>query len=282
MPIFIVDTPGFSDVKLSDAGVFIELGKAVARKDTSPADTLLFTTPITETRLSGSKRRTIQMLRAFLGPAEDGNTVSMTVVTTMWDTVCTERTRQRAESNFAQLSDEIFKEFTTAGATVSRFMNTRDSALQMLDMRPWVPRDPQFRSGSSGFDAISPYLFRDIYIHLEAAIQEKQNIESQLSQQEAQSMPTLKAVLESNQKEAQEVLEGLFEQMRRLGLPPTGLDVFHRAFLKRVVGTHVPRSFPVRFYVFCCFVSRLVRAAKRRREKNVVEYTLDTSLLRLP
>lgn len=152
-------------------------------------------------------------------------------------------------------------------------MNTRDSALQMLDMRPWVPRDPQFRSGSSGFDAISPYLFRDIYIHLEAAIQEKQNIESQLSQQEAQSMPTLKAVLESNQKEAQEVLEGLFEQMRRLGLPPTGLDVFHRAFLKRVVGTHVPRSFPVRFYVFCCFVSRLVRAAKRRREKNVVEYT---------
>lgn len=51
------------------------------------------------------------MLRAFLGPAEDGNTVSMTVVTTMWDTVCTERTRQRAESNFAQLSDEIFKAF---------------------------------------------------------------------------------------------------------------------------------------------------------------------------
>lgn len=33
MPIFIVDTPGFSDVKLSDAGVFIELGKAVARNE---------------------------------------------------------------------------------------------------------------------------------------------------------------------------------------------------------------------------------------------------------
>lgn len=64
-------------------------------------------TPINETRLPGTKRRTIEMLKALLAPSNELRTIIF--VTTMWDTLHNEQTRLRGESNFVQLKDEILK-----------------------------------------------------------------------------------------------------------------------------------------------------------------------------
>lgn len=73
---------------------------------------ILFMTPVNGTRLTGTKRRTIEMLRSFVRPSNSLG--SIVFVTTMWNTLHNERTQQRGESNFEQLRDEIFKVSMTA------------------------------------------------------------------------------------------------------------------------------------------------------------------------
>ncbi|KAF9054912.1 hypothetical protein BJ165DRAFT_1400048 [Panaeolus papilionaceus] len=104
-PVFVLDTPGFSDPKISEFETIDMVKNWMEKHNLLVVDRILFLTPITETRLAGSRRRTIEMLKALLILEED--TESMIFVTTMWDTLHNERTRQRAESNFTQLRDEI-------------------------------------------------------------------------------------------------------------------------------------------------------------------------------
>ncbi|KAF9032047.1 hypothetical protein BJ165DRAFT_861121 [Panaeolus papilionaceus] len=105
--IYLVDTPGFSDDKISEIEIMEMLTDWL--KDNCFADyfTVLFLTPITVTRLPGSRRRTIKMLTESLGYL----TYTVTIATTMWDTLHSERTCSRAEKTFEQLRAVVFKEF---------------------------------------------------------------------------------------------------------------------------------------------------------------------------
>ncbi|KAF9031775.1 hypothetical protein BJ165DRAFT_1599220 [Panaeolus papilionaceus] len=98
-PIYLMDTPGFSDPKISSLGVF---------ENTSYVK-YLFLTPVTDTRMPGSKRRTIDMLTTLLQPSK--YCTPFTIVTTMWNTLHTERARQHAETHYEQLRGDIFKAF---------------------------------------------------------------------------------------------------------------------------------------------------------------------------
>lgn len=62
-----------------------------------------------EKRITGSKRRTIEMLQTFLDSPQGFAT--LTFVTTMWDSIHDEHTLKHAETNFVQLRDEVLKVF---------------------------------------------------------------------------------------------------------------------------------------------------------------------------
>ncbi|KAF9033853.1 hypothetical protein BJ165DRAFT_1514464 [Panaeolus papilionaceus] len=112
MPIYLIDTPGFSDPKISSWGVFESQNTIVEYTNHSRKTSyckILFLTPITDTRMPGSKRRTIEMLTAYFQPSK--YCAAFTIVTTMWNTLHTERAHQHAEAHYEQLRGDIFKAF---------------------------------------------------------------------------------------------------------------------------------------------------------------------------
>jgi len=124
-PVYLIDTPGFSDSKISEIEVVNMVRKwaegnryaisshldwateLICSNSSYYCMRILYFTPITETRLPGSRHRTFNMLKKLLD--DYSGFCSLIVITTMWDTVHSERTRNRAESNFAQLKDETLK-----------------------------------------------------------------------------------------------------------------------------------------------------------------------------
>ncbi|KAF9047919.1 P-loop containing nucleoside triphosphate hydrolase protein [Panaeolus papilionaceus] len=108
-PMYLVDTPGFSDSKISEVEIMDMVRKWLNGNQFGYVDQILYMIPISGTRLTGSRRRTIDMLKQFLAPTGGRDLESVKFVTTMWDTLHNEDTRMRAESNFAQLRDEVFK-----------------------------------------------------------------------------------------------------------------------------------------------------------------------------
>ncbi|KAF9037139.1 hypothetical protein BJ165DRAFT_1614722 [Panaeolus papilionaceus] len=57
----------------------------------------------------------------------------ITVCTTMWDRLWSQTATMRAESNFNQLRNEIWKEYVGKGTQILKFHNTQQSALAILD-----------------------------------------------------------------------------------------------------------------------------------------------------
>ncbi|KAF9033898.1 hypothetical protein BJ165DRAFT_1534450 [Panaeolus papilionaceus] len=105
-PIYLMDTPGFSDPKISSLGVF-ESQTPIYEESSYVKH--LFLTPVTDTRMPGSRRRTIETLTTWFQPPKYHT--AFTIVTTMWNTLHTERAHQHAEVHYEQLRDNIFKAF---------------------------------------------------------------------------------------------------------------------------------------------------------------------------
>ncbi|KAF9033877.1 hypothetical protein BJ165DRAFT_751075 [Panaeolus papilionaceus] len=260
LPIFLIDSPGFSDPKISHQAVIAAgdaLNKEIADR-TTPAK-MLYLTPVTDTRMPGTKRRTIGMFAAVFEPSN--YRLPFTIVTTMWNTVYTEHAHQRAEKNYAQLRDDIFKEFSEMGAKTVRFTNTRESALEILDTGPWE-NDLYLDSA-----AANAYIYGDLHERIESAIRQKQTIESELTHPQAQTNLELKAILTKNHRENEETLKKFVQEFLDIGFPPAGCEDAHYHLLKSLLGTYIPRTMDVRRFVLRCQVTRLVRHAKRRRAK---------------
>ncbi|KAF9033828.1 hypothetical protein BJ165DRAFT_1534382 [Panaeolus papilionaceus] len=210
-PIYLVDTPGFSDPSISDLGVFNELSKCLPK--IPGFHEYLFLTLVTDTRLPGSKRKTIEMLKEMHQPSRD--CVAFTVVTTMWNTISNERSQQRAQSNFIHLRDE----FSDTGSTTVRFTNTKDSALDVLDMGPWSLAGP----GGN----VVPYIYQDLYGRIKNALQRKRIVECDLTEPEAQTNPELRGILENSHKANKEVLKRFIGEFSKFRTLPEGLEDEH-------------------------------------------------------
>ncbi|KAF9032576.1 hypothetical protein BJ165DRAFT_1534987 [Panaeolus papilionaceus] len=215
-PVYLIDTPGFSDSKISEIEVVNMVKKWTEDNHIHYSISILYFTPITETRLPGSRRRTFKMLKNLL---EDNSTTFLPIViTTMWDTVHNEQTQNRAESNFAQLRDETLKEFVKSPSTdVIRFMNTRNSALLAIDRWPMLISAFWYYPTSK-----SLHLYEDLHDHIQGALQEKQIIELDMAQPEAQTNANLRAILQSNQRENHKTLTKFINQFINYGELPSG------------------------------------------------------------
>ncbi|KAF9035786.1 P-loop containing nucleoside triphosphate hydrolase protein [Panaeolus papilionaceus] len=213
-PVYLVDTPGFSDSKISEVEIVDMVRKWLKDNLLESVDAILYLTPISDTRLPGSRRRTMEMLKQLLEP--NGGQRSVTFVTTMWDTLRNERTLTRAESNFAQLTDGICKDFFgDLYVSITRFMNTRKSAFEVLD---------------------SAYH----YSRIEGALQEKQMIELELAQPEAQIDTNLSAMLEKNQRENHETLTKFIRQFVNFGPLPAEFRLAAQHLRKSIAANTTP------------------------------------------
>ncbi|KAF9057221.1 hypothetical protein BJ165DRAFT_1397535 [Panaeolus papilionaceus] len=226
-PVYLVDTPGFSDPKISE----IEIMDMVKQwlKDNG----ILFLTPITGKRLAGSRRKTIEMFKQLFGPYDDLDSVIF--VTTMWDNLYNEQTQTRADSNFSQLADEVFKElFGGHEISITRFMNTRSSALEVVDQGNYYTNAFIKHKTST-----SPHLYHDLHERIVGALQQKKIIELDLAQPDAQVNLELKAILEENQRENNETLTKFIKQFVDFGRPPSGFGRAAQQLRKSIaVNTH--------------------------------------------
>ncbi|KAF9033871.1 hypothetical protein BJ165DRAFT_1514551 [Panaeolus papilionaceus] len=268
-PIYLIDTPGFSDPKLSNVGVLYTLGAvskelqpALRSGNTNPGK-ILFMTPITETRMPGTKRRTIDLLTALVQPSK--GRPAFTIVTTMWDKLYTERARQRAEASYEQLRDDIFKVFIDNGATIEQFINTRSSALNILDKQ--LQSVDNNGSSEINVEAYNACIYRDLHERIEGALQRKQMIQADLAHPEVQKNLELKALLESTHLENEETLTKFAKEFLLPAFPPPGFEDAHYRLLKSLLGTYIPNTTFMRIFILRYHLTGLVRSAKRRGSK---------------
>ncbi|KAF9053469.1 P-loop containing nucleoside triphosphate hydrolase protein [Panaeolus papilionaceus] len=242
--ICLVDTPGFSDSKISEVEIIDMIRKWMQDQSYGSSQRILYMMPISETRLPGSRRRTVEMLKQFLEKPHYKD--SVTFVTTMWDTLHNKRARMRAESNFAQLRDQVLKDFPgEKEVSITRFMNTRNSALEILDMDPYS-YCYSFRKPTSSALA---NLYQDLHQRIEGALQTKKLIESELTQPEVHTNAELRDILEQNQRENDEILTKFISQLINFGPIPFG---FHQAAqcLRKSIAARVTPKDPQRAELF--------------------------------
>ncbi|KAF9033875.1 hypothetical protein BJ165DRAFT_1534433 [Panaeolus papilionaceus] len=235
LPTHLIDTPGFSDSKISEIEIMDKVKKWLKDNDLEYVDRIFFLAPITETRLPGSRRRTIQMLKQFLAPG--GGVSCVTFVTTMWDRLHNERTRTRAELNFAQLRDEVCEAFFAEHwPSITRFTNTKNSALEVLDfVYPY-----SLTAFSRPTSSASSNLYQDLHERIERALQAKQMIESDLAQHEAQTNADLMAILKRNQMENHESLTKFIAQFVNFGPLPAECRIAAQHLCKSIAANARP------------------------------------------
>ncbi|KAF9037268.1 hypothetical protein BJ165DRAFT_1375564, partial [Panaeolus papilionaceus] len=128
-PIYLVDSPGFADTKISEMAIVSMLQKWM-NENGIIFHHILYLTPISSTRLPGTQRQVLKTFNALTGVKAADN---VTIVTTMWDNIWGEHATKRAEDNYQQLQNDIWKDFIDEGAQMTQFHNTRKSALSILD-----------------------------------------------------------------------------------------------------------------------------------------------------
>ncbi|KAF9054791.1 P-loop containing nucleoside triphosphate hydrolase protein [Panaeolus papilionaceus] len=218
-PITLVDTPGFSDSKFSEKEI-LDMVHFWLNQENLPFVRILYLVPINGTRLPGTQRKTLEMLKTFLESAGQTRLRHLTFVMTMWDTLYSEGALSRGQSNFEQLHDEQLKDFIDEGAQMVKFTNTPLSALQVLDAGMVPGEYTAFRQ----LEFRTPQLYRDLYERIEKALLEKQNIEDDLAQPDARTNRNLRNILKRNQHEIHEILTKFIKQFNDFGAPPNGYE----------------------------------------------------------
>ncbi|KAF9042438.1 hypothetical protein BJ165DRAFT_1349245, partial [Panaeolus papilionaceus] len=127
--LYIIDAPGFSDSKISELEIITKVKQWMTDEGIQGVHGVLYLSPVTDTRVPRSKRRTINMIQSLLW---DKAFDRVNIITTMWDRVGTPEAKTRAETNFTQLRDDIWKGAIGSGAKISRFYNDHHSAMQIV------------------------------------------------------------------------------------------------------------------------------------------------------
>ncbi|KAF9034746.1 hypothetical protein BJ165DRAFT_1409660 [Panaeolus papilionaceus] len=222
-PFYLVDVPGFADTKISSMGIVSMLRKMI-RTNNNTYFRILYFTPIHNPRLPGSQRRVLRTFEALTGP---GSARSITIVSTMWDLVWGESPSRRAESNFIQLQDEIWKPYTSSGSDIVRFQNTQESALTILDAafdRGFLDDDDYLLYSSISQPLQQTPFTSDLYNDLQIQIQglQLQQINIQLDLQDARerSDEQLIATLIPQLEETQGLLAKFEKELQEFGPAP--------------------------------------------------------------
>ncbi|KAF9033533.1 hypothetical protein BJ165DRAFT_1534489 [Panaeolus papilionaceus] len=130
-PIYMIDTPGFLDVRKSSMEIIDQVQSYTDRLGISKnIDHILYLCPVNANRVPGTERKVIKMLKELL-KSDDAS--QLTIVSTMWDRLWSARSKERAEVHAAQLENDIWKELVDKGAKVMKYEgDVSGSALQIV------------------------------------------------------------------------------------------------------------------------------------------------------
>ncbi|PPR06521.1 hypothetical protein CVT24_001440 [Panaeolus cyanescens] len=229
--IYLIDTPGFADSKISEFEIVDKVQQWKNKNGGLKFSQIFYLTPITRIRLPGSQKDVIRTIKALTGIGT-GN--KMMVITTMWDTICTPQALQRAESNFIQIQNEVWKDFIQTNAQFHKFHNTQESALDILEA--------MFRQGFGitfhierkeleGNPSITPYainLYEDLTRRIQALQLNKASLECDLGDPSTRENRELVELLQSGLEDVKHDLGRFERQLRWLGPPdkfPQPLDI---------------------------------------------------------
>ncbi|KAF9034868.1 hypothetical protein BJ165DRAFT_1533894 [Panaeolus papilionaceus] len=222
-PIYLVDVPGFADSKISAMSIVSMLKDMLQTNPGLIRFRILYHTPINNPRLPGSQRRVLRTFEALTGPESARNVI---VVSTMWDSIWTENGRRRAEGNFTQLWEEIWKDYIAHGAKIVKFHNTPESALTILDdafHRGTVITKFSVQQSIHRPIRESPFASH-IYDDLQTRIQDLQmqqaNIQLELQMATEPPDEKLEAILIVQLEEVQMLCTKFEEELHKFGPPP--------------------------------------------------------------
>ncbi|PPQ75091.1 hypothetical protein CVT24_010156 [Panaeolus cyanescens] len=231
--IFIVDCPGFSDTNLSEVAVILKLQNWIATyRAKGGIKSVLYFHRINDTRLAGSQRKTIELVKGLIG--RSGGLTTLGVVTTMWDTLWRPDQLEGAESRYQQLQSEYFMAKSSLDAEyVFRFDNTQQSALRAIDEVIFPPpllgnRSPPLlkdMTGSSDALRKARYgaLLYDLLVQRVTEVQQQiQNIDADIKHEMMleQSNEELLQLLAGNRAAAEGFLAELMSEEEDFGGPP--------------------------------------------------------------
>ncbi|PPQ65031.1 hypothetical protein CVT24_008179 [Panaeolus cyanescens] len=128
--LYLVDTPGLSDPNISELHILTQVQKWRDKCNERVRIRLLYFHPITDIRLPSSRRKCMEIMKAFWGAH---NTPTVCWVTSMWD-------RLRPDGGIMASAEERFQDLTNHwsdwnahGSQVVKFENTFESATLILD-----------------------------------------------------------------------------------------------------------------------------------------------------
>ncbi|PPQ73646.1 hypothetical protein CVT24_007632 [Panaeolus cyanescens] len=252
--ICLVDTPGFSDSTISEFEIIDMVKKWMKTHQIEEINHIMYFSSITDKRLPGSRKTTMEMVKALikLGRLEvlhKANEGSLSIITTMWDTLWTDRARSQAESHFTQLTDDIWKDFISDGTYIAKFHNTTSSAFQILDQSRthWgVAYGDAFATRNDEHPlretAYGRFLYRDLVDRITSGKEQKQALELELSLMGADAEESAKGngsgaddeqggyddltrLIRERLEESERTLKRFEEQLIEFGEPPEGLKV---------------------------------------------------------
>ena len=126
--VFLIDTPGFDDTKRSDGDIILEVSKSLSAQVAIGVKLLgvIYLYDITNTRMRGSLKRELEMLKLIIGA---DNYKNLLLVTTKWG----DDTRQREfEKRQQELEDRYWEDLIDGGAGINRFEGTAESARSIV------------------------------------------------------------------------------------------------------------------------------------------------------
>lgn len=127
--VIIFDTPGFDDSDSKDPQIFEKLTKwlAASHKAGKYLNGLIFMQPISETRITGSEKKRTQLFKKIVG---ENFYCQVALVTSMWD--FTREEKGNAHENHRVDDPTVWGDMLQGGAQVLRFLNTPESALEIV------------------------------------------------------------------------------------------------------------------------------------------------------
>ncbi|PPQ80115.1 hypothetical protein CVT24_006538 [Panaeolus cyanescens] len=219
-PIYVVDTPGFSDAKRSEAEVVSKIEEWM--DEHGLIDAVYYCCRINDKRIPGSAQTLIKIVKS-LGIESK----SLTIVTTMWDALHGEDARKAAEGHFAQLRDDIWKVMSfkdgflhkliivcqdkiKMGAKITKFQNIQASAIEILKPhKTWKSSITSLSSNGS----IRSTLLGELLCRIENARQHRHGLLEDRTQLLTLPNPELDTILSTSLRDVDQQLTTHIDQL---------------------------------------------------------------------
>ncbi|PPQ82050.1 hypothetical protein CVT24_009755 [Panaeolus cyanescens] len=246
-PLFIVDTPGFLDSKMSELQIVKRVNQWI--RTSGKISYVFYFCRITDTRLPGSARRLMRIIKS-IGVKHE----SLAIVTSMWDTIWRAEALKRAEDHFLHLEDVIWKvawfwyryltflmsllgqDDIKNGAAIVKFWNTQSSAIEILaGVREWVY---SYDFAFLLYGNTNSLVYSELLDRIQNAHQERQaNLDDRIRLLTSCD-PDLEVILIASLRDVDDRLANYNHQLIMFGTPPKGFESFAiQSLLNITLGT---------------------------------------------